>query len=409
MASANAPHKKVLVPIADGTEEMEAVITIDVLRRAGIDVTVASCAQSKTVTASRGIKVTADQPIDACANTKFDLIALPGGMPGAEHLRDCATLASLLKSHVASTKPYAAICASPAVVLQSAGLLGANDRATAHPAFSPKLPNQSAVNERVVTDKLLTTSRGPGTAFEFGLQLVEVLLGADARQSVAKPLLLFSQEAAAAHKPYLCFNGGDSRVPFKGAAPHVLVPVANGTEEMEAVCIADVLVRAGAKVTLASVEEGLQVECSRKVLLLADVKIAECQGVEYDAIFLPGGMPGATHLKESATLMSILGAHAKAGKLYGAICASPAVALTPAGLLQGLKATVYPSFESSLLDKSAAGARVVSDGMCMTSQGPGTAMEFGLAIAERFFGPEKAAQVAAPMVLADGQWPYKSH
>lgn len=180
--------KRVLVPIADGTEEMEAVCTIDVLRRAGAEVTVASVMGRLQVIASRGVKLVADALIEDCLGVDYDLIAVPGGMPGAEHLRDSAVLAGLLKSQVASGRLYAAICAAPVVVLQHHGLL-AGRRATCHPSFESQLLNPAAVKDRVVVDGNCITSRGPGTAIEFALQLVASLLGEEKAHEVGSAML----------------------------------------------------------------------------------------------------------------------------------------------------------------------------------------------------------------------------
>ncbi|MBM4102859.1 MAG: DJ-1/PfpI family protein [Planctomycetes bacterium] len=177
----------------------------------------------------------------------------------------------------------------------------------------------------------------------------------------------------------------------------VLVPIADGTEELEAVTIIDTLRRAGAQVTVASVS-GLQVIASRKVKLVADVLIKDCTGKMYDCIALPGGMPGAEHLRDCAALTELLKEQDKAKRLIAAICASPAVVLAPHGLLNGRKATCYPSFQDTLPDKSAAGKRVVRDGHFITSQGPGTALEFSLAVVEVLFGSERKKQVAEPML-----------
>lgn len=185
--------KKALVPIADGVEELEAVTIIDVLRRAGARVTVASVDEVQVV-ASRGIKLVADVPLSACADEVFDLIALPGGMPGAERLRDCPLLIRLLKEQAAAGRLYAAICASPVVVLQHHGLL-AGRRATAHPAFASRLDNQEAVAERVVVDGNCVTSRGPGTAIEFALTLVALLFGSQRAHEVATPMLALWPQA----------------------------------------------------------------------------------------------------------------------------------------------------------------------------------------------------------------------
>jgi protein deglycase len=116
-------------------------------------------------------------------------------------------------------------------------------------------------------------------------------------------------------------------------AKKVLVPIADGTEEIEAVCLIDTLRRAGAEVTVASVD-GIQVTASRGVKIVADARIAECLHQTYDGIVLPGGMPGAEHLRDSAGLIEMLQKQNQAGRLYGAICAAPAVVLRPHGLLE---------------------------------------------------------------------------
>ena len=179
---------RVLVPIADGTEEIEAVTIIDVLRRAEAEVTVASV-NDLQITASRGVKITADCLIDACKDRAFDLIALPGGIPGAEHLRDNAILKTLLLNQKAAGRLFGAICAAPAVVLETHGLLEQR-QATCHPGFEEKLRDRSAVESRVVVDGNCVTSRGPGTAMAFALKLVELLYGKKKMEAVAAPMVI---------------------------------------------------------------------------------------------------------------------------------------------------------------------------------------------------------------------------
>jgi 4-methyl-5(b-hydroxyethyl)-thiazole monophosphate biosynthesis len=180
---------KVLVPIADGTEEIEAVCIIDVLRRAEADVTVASVGSGLQITASRGVKIVADVLLEQCRDATFDLIVVPGGMPGAEHLHASRTLQDLLKRQQDEDRWYAAICAAPAVVLQPLGLLRGK-RATSHPAFMERLDAARAETGRVVVDGRCVTSRGPGTALAFALKLVEVLFGTRKAQEVAGPMLV---------------------------------------------------------------------------------------------------------------------------------------------------------------------------------------------------------------------------
>ncbi len=181
--------KKALVPIADGTEEIEAACIIDVLRRAGVAVTVASVMGRTNITASRGLLLTADTSISECSDQTFDLIALPGGMPGAEHLRDSVPLTDMLRSQSAAGRLYAAICASPAVVLEYYGLLDGK-KATCYPSFLNQLNSAEAVDSSIVIDGNCITSQGPGTALEFALTLAEALLGADHVRKVAEPMLV---------------------------------------------------------------------------------------------------------------------------------------------------------------------------------------------------------------------------
>jgi 4-methyl-5(b-hydroxyethyl)-thiazole monophosphate biosynthesis len=168
--------KKILVPVADGTEELEAITIIDVLVRAGATVQVASVTGNLNVVCSRGVKLTADCLIQDCVSDTFDAIVCPGGMPGAQHLSDSHELHELLKHQSNHNKLTAAICASPAVVLAHHGIIG--DRpATCYPAekFIAKIPNYCT--DPVVVDGNLITSQGPGTSLPFSLKVVEALFG----------------------------------------------------------------------------------------------------------------------------------------------------------------------------------------------------------------------------------------
>jgi len=180
-------NQRVLIPIADGTEEMEAVVIIDVLRRAGAAVTVASIGELQ-VTASRGVKLVADAKIEACRDETYDLIVLPGGIPGSEHLRDSSVLTELLIRQRAAGRWYGAICAAPAVVLAHHGLLEA-EGATCHPAFTDQLPDASLAHRRVLVAGRCITSQGAGTALEFALKLVEILFDRDVSREVAEAMV----------------------------------------------------------------------------------------------------------------------------------------------------------------------------------------------------------------------------
>ncbi len=183
-----------LVTITDGCEELETVAIIDVLRRAQVDVSVAVVPPpgqdgDLQVTASRGVKLVGDFLLDQCRDREFDAIVLPGGLPGAEHLRDDATLRAMLLAQDARGSLVAAICASPAVVLQHHGLIR-DRRATCYPGLMDRLPAASRSAGRVVAMANLITSRGPGTALEFALALVQALCGMEKRDEVAGQLLM---------------------------------------------------------------------------------------------------------------------------------------------------------------------------------------------------------------------------
>jgi len=177
--------KRVLVPLAEGFEELETVTIVDILRRAGVEVVVASLAGSP-VTGAHGIRLSADTPLGALAEQEFDMIALPGGMPGAEHLKKDARIAEIIRRLHGKGRPVAAICAAP-MVLAAAGVLDGR-RATSYPGFLKDAERTTVVADAVVVDGGVITSRGPGTALDFALTLVEELAGPAARQAVESRL-----------------------------------------------------------------------------------------------------------------------------------------------------------------------------------------------------------------------------
>jgi 4-methyl-5(b-hydroxyethyl)-thiazole monophosphate biosynthesis len=177
----------VLVPLAQGCEELEAVSITDLLTRAGVKVITAGL-DDQPVHASRGITFIPDVQISEVANQTFDMIVLPGGQPGADHLRDNVTLQTILKQHAADNKYLAAICAAPRV-LAHLGLLE-NKRATSYPGAldAAALKNTQLKSTPIEMDGKIITSRGPGTAMDFALQLIELLVDKDTRQQVEKGL-----------------------------------------------------------------------------------------------------------------------------------------------------------------------------------------------------------------------------
>ncbi len=160
-----------LVLVADGSEEMEAIITIDVLRRAGWDVTIAAVKAECTITASRGVRIHADVCFDELEENVFDLIVLPGGKGGTDILSAKDTVRTLLQTHDATKKTIAAICAAP-LILDKAGILRQR-RYTCYPGLEEGITEGQHCNEDVVEDENLITSQGPGTTFAFALAIVE--------------------------------------------------------------------------------------------------------------------------------------------------------------------------------------------------------------------------------------------
>ena len=187
--------KTALIPIADGSEEIEAVTMIDVLRRAGVEVTVASVGAEQIVGA-HGIGIATDCSIDSCVNLSWDLVAVPGGIPGAENLAESGALDTILRAQTAEGKLYAAISASPALVLGSKGLLE-HKIVTGHPMFQQNLQAKELNAEsRVVVDGNCITSQGPGTSLDFALELVEQLCGLVKREEVSAPMVLTTSATA---------------------------------------------------------------------------------------------------------------------------------------------------------------------------------------------------------------------
>ncbi|CAN8288124.1 unnamed protein product [Cochlearia groenlandica] len=381
--------KKVLIPVANGTEPFEAVVMIDVLRRSGADVTVASVESQIGVDACHGIKMVADTLLSDVTESVFDLIMLPGGLPGGETLKNCKILEDMVKKQATDGRLNAAICCAPALALGTWGLLEGK-QATCYPVFMEKLATcATAVESRVEIDGKIVTSRGPGTTMEFSVALVEQLFGKEKAAEVAAPLVLRPNPG----DEYTITELNQINWSFD-STPQILVPIADGSEEMEAIAIIDVLRRAKANVVVAALGNSLEVVASRKVKLVADVLLNEAEKNSYDLIVLPGGLGGAEAFASSEKLVNMLKKQAESNKPYGAICASPALVFEPHGLLKGKKATAFPAMCNKLSDQSHIEHRVLVDGNLVTSKGPGTSLEFALAIVDKFYGGEKGLQLA---------------
>ncbi len=178
----------VLVPLAQGCEELEAVTIIDLLRRADIEVTTAGL-DAQPVTASHGVTLIPDTTLDDALKKEYDMVVLPGGLPGADHLEQDDRIQNLLKKMANNGKLTAAICAAPKI-LANAGLLDGK-RATAYPGTLEKLQLDNITLEPspVIKDGNIITSRGPGTAMDFALVLIENLVGVEKREEIETELV----------------------------------------------------------------------------------------------------------------------------------------------------------------------------------------------------------------------------
>ncbi|MEW8145305.1 MAG: DJ-1 family glyoxalase III [Candidatus Thiodiazotropha endolucinida] len=179
---------RVLVPLAEGCEELEAITITDLLTRAGIEVVTAGL-KTGPVKASRGITLMPDTTLDAVMDQAFDMMVLPGGLPGADNLDADPRIHEMLKRLNQQGKFTAAICAAPKV-LAGAGLLQGR-RATSYPGVldNMDLPQVDVQLERVISDDRVITSRGPGTAMDFALELIEQLSGRETRDQVEQGLV----------------------------------------------------------------------------------------------------------------------------------------------------------------------------------------------------------------------------
>ena len=178
--------KRAIIVLAEGFEEIEAVTPADILRRAGVDVSLVGL-DSAEIAGAHGVAVKADRILQDAEDV--DAVILPGGLPGAENLAASDRLSDVLKAQFASRRLVAAICAAPGLVLAKLGILNGK-RATCYPGFESNFgPSTTYVTEDVVVDGNVMTSRGPGTAFAFALALTRELAGDGAADQLGQGTL----------------------------------------------------------------------------------------------------------------------------------------------------------------------------------------------------------------------------
>ncbi len=180
--------KKVLLFLADGFEEVEAMTPVDYLRRAGIEVDMVSIGSGLEVRGAHGIQVLANKTIDQIEENEYDGLVIPGGMPGASNLRDDKRVTGMVKNFNDKGKLVGAICAGP-IVLAEAGILEGK-KVTSYPGFENQLGHSIYVEEKVVQDNNIITARGPALAVYFALKIIEYFKGKDKVGQVSKSILL---------------------------------------------------------------------------------------------------------------------------------------------------------------------------------------------------------------------------
>ena len=182
------PAKSALLILADGAEEMEAVIAIDVMRRANMEVVVASLSGNDIVPCSRGVNIKADKRLADVADILYDAVVLPGGGQCAKNLAGSPEVKAILKSHHKISNLIAAICASPTAL--AAHGIGEGKRVTCYPSMQHKMKDYVYIEKNVVRDGNILTSRGPGTAFEFALEIVTIIQGQTVADKLKEEMLL---------------------------------------------------------------------------------------------------------------------------------------------------------------------------------------------------------------------------
>ncbi|CAD5217570.1 unnamed protein product [Bursaphelenchus xylophilus] len=182
--------KTALIIASDGSEDIELTVVSDVLRRANVEVTIASLQNKPTIELARKLKINVDKLLNEVKDTEFDAVILPGGQPGSDNLAADATVGEVLRRHEAAGKIVAAICAAP-IAFKAHGI-AKGGVLTSYPSFGDRLKEggYQYSEDRVVVYKSVVTSRGPGTAFDFALKIVQLLAGDEVAQKVRSAMLL---------------------------------------------------------------------------------------------------------------------------------------------------------------------------------------------------------------------------
>lgn len=180
--------KKIVVFLAEGFEEIEAITVIDILRRAGLEVTTVSIEKNEHVKGAHGITIIADKVFNKKEITDIEMIILPGGMPGTNNLNHHQELKNIILEYYKNKKYIAAICAAP-LILGQLGILN-NKKAVCYPGYEKELKGAIYSNEKVVIDNNIITSKGVGAAIDFSLKIVETLINKETATKLRQALVV---------------------------------------------------------------------------------------------------------------------------------------------------------------------------------------------------------------------------
>ncbi len=175
--------------------------------------------------------------------------------------------------------------------------------------------------------------------------------------------------------------------------------LANGFEELEAIGVADVLLRGGVELRTVSLADGLQVKGAHGIEMTADIAFSQLKEEEAECLIFPGGMPGAQNIADHKEVIALLQRHYDKGRHVAAICAAPALVLSQLKAGRQLRMTCYPGFEKYLPDVVVSTDGVVVDGKVITGKGPGFAVQFGMTVLEHIRSAAAAKEVATGMLL----------
>ena len=361
------------VIFAPGCEEGEALTIVDIFRRAGLECDAVGLG-GREVAGANGVTVRCDAAFDGSL-ADYGMVVLPGGYGGVDAMRADEALLGQLGEVLASGRRLAAICAAP-LALDEAGLLEGRTF-TCYPTVVPQVSHGTFVEDVVVEDGNLVTSRGPATAWEFAYRLVE-LMGGDAE--VVRQRMVWS------HAFDTSARGTDNPegivVPRPEAAPKVAMLMVDGFEESETAQVMDLLHRAGAHVRAYRFQEDPWVVGMQGLVLRSDEVFSPEAVAGADAIVVPGGRTAGGKLIAREDVLQALRDFDAAGKLVCAMCSGTTVAHA-AGVLEGRRVTGYTGYGERLTGAYFVADEVaVTDGNVVTSQGPATPDPFAFAIIE---------------------------